>query len=208
MAGSTQVLRAYPFSDFPNGKVNTAILSAEIEASSPAISQPLASASLSGTTCSLYFNALLLTADETQLNVLVAAHQGEDFESAFQRASVEAEGATNDTTVDVEKVSLATGPLPEGRYSVTWYAEVAASSVLANTGASVGFTAAVNGGAAAELGRTANDLTTYVSFAGAYSAPLKAGESLTLAILFKRLGASSNPAKVRRARIFVSPQGT
>jgi hypothetical protein len=206
MAHTIRVDCTYPFTDFPNGKVNTAILAAEIAASSPAISQPCSGVSVSGTSCTAVFPELLVAADITQLDALVAAHQGADFQSAFQRAMSEAE-ATNDTTSDVDKVTLATGALPSGYYDVTWYAEVCASSSVANTGASVGFMAAKNGGATTEIGRTANDLTTYISFAGGYSAQLAAGESLTLAIVFKRLGASSNPAKVRRARIFLAPQG-
>jgi hypothetical protein len=207
MAGTTFTYRTYPFTDFPNHVVNPSILQTEIGNYSPTITQPVSSITLGGTTCTIIMNGLLVAADITGLDTVVADHQGSVFSSQTQRANSEAQ-SSSDLTTDTAKVSLSTGPLPAGYYSATWYAEIACTGIVANTGVSAGFTIQKNGGTVTEIGRSANNLSTYVSFSGSYSAQLVSGDSLVMAINFKRLGSTSNPALIQRARIFLNPQGS
>lgn len=88
--------------DFPNGKVNTSIFTVEIEQSSIS-SAALEMINTSGDDCDVVFDGALSGGDETTLDGLVAAHQGD----------VVPESGTV-TTTDATETTLLEGPVPEG----------------------------------------------------------------------------------------------
>ena len=197
----------YPLSDFveSGGVVSPVILKQEL--TDAGLSVTVNSVSVSDTVVNMFFFGMVLAADVTLVDAVVAAHTGDTFQPKYQREVSEVE-LTNDTTTDVEKVSMDTGALEAGNYVVSWYAELCVTSVVAGTGASGGLNATKNGGSIVEVGRSVNDLSVYTSLSGSYTLlDVKDGEHYAFALVFKRLGASSNPAKMRRARIFLTPGG-
>lgn len=204
MSASSQSQLSYPLADFvaSGGVVNPVVLQQEMV--DAGLSVEVNSVSVSDTLANLFFLGMILAADVLLVDAVVAAHTGSAFQPRHQKATSEA-ASSQDTTTDTEKVSLSTGVLAAGSYVVSWYAEISVTSVVANTGVSAGFVATKNGGADVEAGRSVNDLTVYCSFSGSYQFDVLDGEHFTFTVVFKRLGASSNPAKIRRARIFLAP---
>ena len=88
--------------DFPNGKVNTSILTTEILQSSIS-SAALEMINTSGDDCDCVFDGVLSGGDQTTLAALVAAHQGD---------SVPDSGTV--MTTDATETTLIEGPIPPG----------------------------------------------------------------------------------------------
>jgi hypothetical protein len=202
MAGTTTTTRKYPFSDTPNTKVNPNILEAEVVAAGPygdggTITE--VSVTLQGTDVYLAFDGLLLDVDETTLDVVIDAHQGQDFSEVAQEARDETE-SSDDSGSRQSKLALNTGPLPAGTYLVAWYAEIECDAVVAGTGCKGSLTV---GGT--EVASSVNDLSQYISFSGSAPRTIVAGDGFDLDLGWERSGASSNPAKMRRARLSVTP---
>ena len=195
----------YPLSDFveSGGVVSPVILKQEL--TDAGLSVTVNSVSVSDVLVNMFLLGMILEADVTLVDAVVAAHTGSAFSSKHQKAILQAE-ATNNTTTDETRVSLDSGVLPAGIYTIMWYAEIAVTSLLANTGASVAMVVTKNGNGAVEAGSSVNDLPYYTSFSGSYQLEVTDGDQWVLALTWKRIGTSSNPAKIRRARIFLSPE--
>lgn len=183
--------------DFPNQAVNEDVLTAEIEASS--ITQPLVGISVAGDDVTITFADALSAGEKTTLDTIVANHQGVPFAETVQRAFSEGEDTTTDTSYQ-EKLSLATGPLPQGDYLVAWYAEVSVDTLIGGTGIFGQVT--YNG---TERGFTSTDSDFYKSFSGQAIVQVTAGDSPTIAINYRRVG-GLNTVKIRRARLLVAMQ--
>jgi len=98
------VSQTYTYSisvDFPNAKVNSSIFTTEIAQSSIA-SAALEMINTSGDDCNAVFDGVLSAPDETTLDGLVAAHQGD---------AVPESGSV--TTTDATETTLLEGPVPE-----------------------------------------------------------------------------------------------
>lgn len=80
---NTQVIETYYYADFPNGKVNAVILEREINEASGVTNKPVTVVDR-GAQVDITFTVLLSSSEETALNAVVAAHQGEDFQTAEQ----------------------------------------------------------------------------------------------------------------------------
>lgn len=183
--------------DFPNQAINEDVLTAEIQGSS--ISTPLVGISVSGDDVDIIFQDALSAGDKTTLDGLVAAHQGVPFSDTVQRAFSEGESQTTSTDYQ-EKLSLSTGPLPQGDYLVSWYCEIGVDTLLGGSGVFAQVT--YNG---TERGFTSSDSDFYRSFSGSAIVQLSAGDSPTIAINWRRVGAS-NTAEIRRARLLIAMQ--
>jgi len=183
--------------DFPNQAVNTDVLTAEIEGSS--ITTALVGISVLNDDVDITFVDALSGADKTTLDGIVAAHQGVAFSDTVQRVFSEAESTTTDTSYQ-EKLTLSTGPLPEGDYLISWYCEIGVDTLLGGSGVFAQVT--YNG---TERGFTSSSSDFYRSFSGSAIVQLSAGDSPTIAINWRRVGAS-NTAKIRRARLLVAMQ--
>ena len=194
---TTTSTRTYTFSEFPNGKVNTAMLEAEIAVA--ALSVPLAtSPQLTGSSAVLTFSGLLTAADITALNTVVAAHQGLDFSTTSEMADDLTE-TTNATTTWANKLATSIGPLPAGAYLISWSCE---HDLLAEV-------AGVNSQARVTLNGWALNMDSWPHavthhFGGAVPYIAGAGDNFELAIGFRTNGASAATARMRRVHIAVA----
>jgi len=201
MAGSTQVTRTYPITDFPNTDCNTAIFKQEI-ADDPTVTTTPQSVIRSGAEVVVVFASLILAAEVAALDALVAAHQGSDFNPTFQKAqNTEIVEATDATLV--ESVALDTGVLPAGNYQIAWVSEVRLDSTANNTGAKATLSYAKNGGTAAEGASHTTDLNAYQQFSGSYSQEIADGESIQIGLLVSKVGAGAVTAQIRKCRLSV-----
>jgi len=111
--------------DFPNQKVNSTILTKEIEGS--AIVTALDYIFTSGDECDIWFDDALSGGDQTILDGLVAAHQGTDTTDAPQTVTSEEESIST-TTEYRDKINSTLDPVTGGTYRVAWSYEVKTSN--------------------------------------------------------------------------------
>lgn len=197
----------YALSAFPNSLVNAGVLADQIN-STRAIGQRLSFVTLDGSTVSLAFPAPVTGSPKTALDGVVAAHQGRGYGPGIQTANAMAQ-QSNNTTGDVVAVALVCEPLQAGKYQFQWICEIAPSSNVANTGARVAVQSNVSGSFADHFEKNVNAppvaIEAWDTFTGVIVATLAtAGTTPTVRLVWRRLGASSNAALIRRARLVVS----
>lgn len=121
--------QAYPFTvsaAFPNAKVSVPVLQNQIKGSE--IATTLEGVVRAADTCTATFEAALSGADETTLNGLVAAHQGNPYApSPLSGTSEAVEEASSMAPLD--KVSIAAN-LPPGDYNIFWSCDLKSSSTM------------------------------------------------------------------------------
>ena len=132
----------------------------------------------------------------------VTAHVGGAVVGGAQRVISEAE-SSNDTTTNAEKAALASGLLEAGSYTLSWYCEIATTSVLALSGAKAVLEVDLGGGFI-ERGEISHDLNTYMPFSGSLPQDRVDGQKIDARIRWRRLGALSNPARIQRCRIAIT----
>jgi hypothetical protein len=199
---STRTLRTYALTEFPNDKANALILGAQIVAAG------LSSATLSAVTekagtVIVAFDGLLSSADEATLDAVIAAHQGDDFIALPQTATSESE-STDDSGAEQTKLTLSVGPLPEGSYMLSWYSEIRTDAEVANTAAQVRLYVDKNGGGEVERGEKTWQFSQYNQFSGSFPFAALAGDTYELRLAYERLGGSSNPVSIQRARLGIA----
>jgi len=109
--------------DFPNAKVATDKLSDQIEASS--IATALDCINTHGDDCDIWFEDALSGADQTTLDGVVAAHDGEPYELGGYGES-DAEETT--TSTEYQRKLRLSGDYAGGLYYVEWYCEIMCES--------------------------------------------------------------------------------
>lgn len=185
-------------SDFPNSIVNLAVLQAEINANLIAPARTVEGIEASGDDVTIEFDDDLTAGQETSLNGIVAAHQGEGFVEVTQALYEEAEQTTSMTTYQ-EAAALDSGILKAGKYRLHWYAETSLAAVVA-TGRAV-VRVMWNG---SERGTDSNASDFYTSFSGTVIVDVDDLDAPTLSIEYRMAGTSAT-ARVRRCRLFIEP---
>lgn len=182
--------------DFPNQTIDASVLTAEINASS--IGPVLEGITIDGDDVVITFDDDLSTGEETTLDGIVAAHQGDPFVEDIQKLF--SEGVQTETgTTFVEAASLDSGLLAAGEYLITWYSEI---SVETGDNTS-GVIARVlwNG---TERAESAGNLSFYQSFGGSVIVDVNALAAPSLSVEFRRVG-TANTARIRRIRLSIAP---
>lgn len=119
--------QSYPFTistAFPNGKVNNTVLRDQIMESS--IATLLEGILCQADTCTVTFEAALSGGDETTLNALVAAHQGDPY-SAFPLIATNDPEEQASSIAPLDKVTINVH-LPAGKYDINWSCDLKSSS--------------------------------------------------------------------------------
>ena len=204
MTGTTQTIRSYQLSDFPNNECNAAILNQQIKNDATVTTDP-ASVNRSGSTVAIAFNSLITAAEEAQLDVLVAAHQGNAFQQLPIAQYSEAQ-SSDDTGDEVTKLSVLTDPLPAGVYFVSWSQELAVTADNAGATKCVGrLMVTKNGGTAveraSESGQGAGPDDDWEGMGASLALTIYDGETYQFDLTFQRVGTSGNAALARRSRI-------
>lgn len=162
MSATARTTLIYPLTDFTTsgGVVNSVSLKQELTDAS--LSIPVSGASLDSSYCTITLSGNATSDDITKCNTVVAAHTGAAFSSTTQRVSDENEAETVLTDWQTH-LTLTSGPLPAGYYSLVWYAEIYLDSVVA--GDSVDVHALVG---STERGFQSSSSNLVDSFSGVY----------------------------------------
>lgn len=201
-----ETLVDYALSAFPNSLFNAAVLADQIAAAT-AIGRRLSYTTLTGVTVSLAFPGPVVGAAKTALDAVVAAHQGAPYGSLPQ-SDAQAGELSNNTGTDATALALPLPPLPQGAYLLTWTCEIAATSNVADTGVRAAIQSNISGSFADHYEQNVAAPTVagtfWTVFTGSIVANVPSGASPTVRLRWRRLGASSNPALIRRCRIAVT----
>lgn len=156
-----------------------------------------------GTTFQVSFTALLLAADITAIDAIVAAHTGVAFGAGTTR--VQEIGKTTDSTnAWIQKISLTTGPLKKGWFMVNASGEMELEDLNVPTGrVEVQVLQTDRDNTDAQVLQDTWDQDNWNSMQMSHAKYCQDGEVLTLKFQFR----SRNGALVgvRRARLSVSP---
>ena len=192
--------------NFPNARVRVPVLLDQVRQS--AVGQPVDRIVVNGDSVILSFKNAVAGAALTALNAVIAAHAGDDYGAPVQSAVANPQ-QSNNTTNDEVALALALQPMQAGDYIVSWICEFAPTTNVANTGARVAFQSNVSGSFVDHyednLGAPSSAGTFWRTFTGSLVTTIAAGASPTIRLIWRRLGASSNAALIRKCRIAIAP---
>lgn len=201
---SVKTIFEYDVTVTVNDKVNAGILKSELEAAdSPALTVPVDSVVVEGTTIIVTLEGNATDADETVVDTVVAAHEGDDFVPvpAFEIQEAQSDDSA-DPGVEVTKASLNVGPLPTGLYLVGWFMECYLASASTTSRVQGRVFVSKNGDTPAERGECNNNQPIpYAPLSGSFPMQVTDGETISLSLRFQQLGAVDNTARARRARL-------
>lgn len=202
--------------DFPNGRVDASVLTAEIEGSSIGSESGamLVGITLEATgggggfpppggdpdTAIIEFDEDLTTNEEVTLSTIVGSHRGDPFVDGVQRETALGERvtATSDYS-DLVAAVLESGELEGGEYTLSVSFELAVSTANNTSGAQV--QVRFNG---MEVASAASALQVYDLRSVSQPVALRSGDSPVIDVRCRRVG-TANTAKVRRVRISLAP---
>jgi hypothetical protein len=182
----------YPIAAFPQQAVNPDLLASQVP--EVGISRDLANIDVSDPALVVFtFDTDLSAADKDSLDGLVAFHTDPTTGSAQRQVSAAED--TNATDDWQNKVTLAPGPSPKGRYLVTWYSEMKldADSNAAGAMGRLKYQGAEQGFGACQKG-------SYCPFGGSVTIDCAEGDEPVIELAFRRIGAAA-AASMRRAQI-------
>lgn len=188
--------------DFPNETVAPEVLTDEIN-TSESISETVDHIHIKNDDCDIWMSAALDGAEQTALNAIVAAHQGESYQQLFSgHAESEGESTTSSESY-IEKINH-NDTYEAGDYLINWFAEMQCSA--GNTIAKLRLK--FNDEIIAESHYDPNSSETgdnwkFTSFCGFKRKTITAG---THTIKMEFCGTNDNKSvTIRRARINISP---
>lgn len=200
---SSNTQRFYDKSEFTSAGVSGADFNAEIfqvELANASWSGAVPSVSVQGSTVTVLFLYLPTSGDISTLDGLVSAHVGGTLVGNFLTEIDETESAGLDSTTLTQRLELTSGLLASGNYILSWYIEGRTTSVLANSGVFLELQVDLGGGYVARA-EESSDLSTYTHLAGSLPVSRNAGQILNAQLMYRRLGGTSNPVFVQRARL-------
>lgn len=185
--------------DFPNDKVNLDALTYQIEHSS--ISTALDHIRVTGDDCWIWFVDALSVDDQTTLDGLVAAHDGEPLPLPTEQMAEDVDEEQTSNTSWQDKVVLVTVPEPSGNYVVNWSAELMSSKNNNNVEVQV----VMDG--VGTLSEGAHDRRNWLSASGFGEVELTGIAERTIRLQFRKAtDANQNMAAyIRRASLRISP---
>jgi hypothetical protein len=201
----TQTSRTYALTEFTSSTpetVNVGIFAQELEDDGYVVEKP-SSVYRSGTSVVVEWASTVVSQDTFDaVDAAVAAHVGGAYANIPITEISEGESSTDATTYQ-SKVTLDSGLLPAGQYLLGWYCEIKTQGTVSNTAVQAVLEVAKNGGAPVERGENTWPYPQYNDFSGSFPFTATDGESYEMTLLYKRLGASSNPAYIKRARLYI-----
>jgi hypothetical protein len=191
----------YKISDTANDKVNSELLTEEINASaiSTGVLEAISTvdAAPPNDDLDITFDVALSAGDKTTLDGVVAAHQGTNTIERIQRQQSTAI-ADNLTNVDIVKVTLTTLPHKAGLYFIQWYAEIRVSD--GSLGDRCQATVETDGSNVGEC--NAFD-ANWLSMSGYDPIVLAEGDAPVTEIMWRLVGGGGDTAQIRRARLAI-----
>jgi hypothetical protein len=195
---------ANEFTALTNGSLaeNKSIIEAALQQFSPALGLPVNEVrlALGGAALIVEWAALPSADDVERVDALIPTIEGvattsEPFEfNAF-------EASTSTSSTPVPKIAQVTPPLSAGTYQVIWTSSIRMQAVAANTGIEAKIRLERSDGAVVEQ-TDAWDLANNHAFNGCITFQILAGQTISAALSFSRLGASGT-AEMSGARVTI-----
>jgi hypothetical protein len=204
--GQTTTQRLYALTEFTSStpaNVNAAIFKQELFDDAGVVEKPLTVARTGSNVLVEWSGVTVAQATLDAVDAAVAAHVGGQFQATPQTAFAEAEDS-DDTGDEKTRLTLSTGLLTDGTYEVYWYCEVKVDAEVANSAVEARLFVDKNGGGEVERGSQAWPFPQYGVFSGSFPVVVADGDDYDLRIAYERLGPTSNPAFIRRARLAVT----
>jgi len=200
---STTTRRDYATSEFTSAtEVNVGIFAQELQDDASVVEKPT-NVYKSGTTVTVEWVAVTVSQGTIDaVDADVAAHVGGGYATPPVTENLEAE-TSDDSGDEQTRLELDSGLLPAGNYLLGWYSEVKLDAEVANSAVAVRLYVTKNGGTEQERGTCVWPYSQYHDFAGSFPFVAADGDRYELRLAWERLGASSNPAFIQRARLFV-----
>lgn len=201
---STLVIKAYDVATTINKKVNIPVLTQEIQDAVSVTTKP-GEVTLQGSQVHCTFTELVSPEVENALDAVVAAHEGEEFSSAYQSTSaaddvygaVPIEATAADGWVDV--IDFDSGALPAGQYKALWSCEHRVDQEVDGDDSEIQVQLEVNG-VYVETNSDSNQSEKYHSFSNGIVKPVVDGEHIRMRLRIRKTGAGAAKAVLRRAR--------
>jgi hypothetical protein len=190
----------YPFSSFPDDEVNADKLEDEIQAS--AITGDLKYiTTISEVECDIWFEDALSAEDQTLLDDVVAAHDGQPYPTVVPVSGEDVEISQTTSENWEDKVVVATPVYPAGTYTVEWSAEL--NSSKSNSEAQVRVSV---DGQAEEISSGGTNSRTWLPCSGIGEITFSDTGVKTLRLQFKRSSSANKTmaAGIRRAFLKIS----
>lgn len=200
MAVTVVTAYTYPITDTLNDEVNTAILKQELD-DATGLTVSVGNVNVSGSNVVIEMLGDAVAADETIVAGVVAAHEGDEFVETPLEESNNGTIATTDGS-DTEVLSLETGPLPDGKYLVSWGVEYGMTLVSPVAEARIYFKTQKNSDAAVTRFQSAAYTNKWHHFGGSDMLTINNGNSYTLSLSIIADN-TSNPAEARKRRIAI-----
>jgi hypothetical protein len=200
---STTTRRDYNLSEFTSSSdPNVGIFTQELQDDTNVVEKPT-NVYRSGTTITVEWVGVTVSQGTVDaVDADVAAHVGGGYASPPITEILEAE-TSDDSGDEQTRLELDSGLLPAGNYLLGWYSEVKLNAVVTNTAVAVRLYVNKNGNGEVERGLCTWPYPQYHDFAGSFPFVAADGDRYELRLAWERLGASSNPAFIQRARLFI-----
>lgn len=201
MAVTIQSNLIYPIADFPNTVVNPQILSEEFD-SNGAIAVTVNNINQQGSNVHCLFDGLIEETEVTAADAVVAAHQGEPFDSPVTREA--SEGVSSDSSDGwISKLILQTGPLAAGFYRLNATCEHSVATESAGNATDIQVLLSTSSLTDFQSDSDHSRYEEYSKFAAGSPFEVVDGETIKLEIQFRSVNGVT--ARCRRARLAVSP---
>lgn len=201
---STQTSRTYALTDFTSSTpstVNVGIFTQELQDDGYVVEKP-SNVYRSGTSVIVEWTTIVSQDTFDAVDNAVAAHVGGIYADIPITEISEGE-SSSDSTSYVTKATLDSGLLPAGQYLMGWYCEIKTQNTVTNTAIQSALYVSKNGGADIERGENTWPYPQYNDFSGSFPFSATDGERYVMTLVYKRLGAQSNPAVIQRARLYI-----
>lgn len=158
----------------------------------------------SGGVVKISFSGAVSQADLDRVDVLAAAHTGQDFSPVKQSAAMADDvwgqpGMSTQSTDWIDVLDHDSGPLPAGYYLINYSAELRMDQLVDNEDAQVRVLQEINGNYV-ETNMDTLPLTEWQAFTAGMEYPVVAGGRIKVKIQYRKTAAGAATAYIRRAR--------
>ena len=198
MAVTTVTNLSYPITDTLNDDVNSPILKQELEDETLSVS--VGNVELIGTTILIELLGDASSSDITAVTGVVEAHAGDDFVEV-PLTEIAVSETSDDSGSEITKVTMTTGALPAGSYTIIWHMEHKVNTNTGNTASRATLYYSKNGDTPSQFLQNNVILDQWVEFGSSYPIDVNDGDSWLFTLRHQRIGTSGNASHCRRGRI-------
>lgn len=206
--GTTTTQRYYSASEFTSSSsINIPVFKQELEDDSSVVEKPYDVTRDGDTIIVHWTSATVSQATIDAVDAAVAAHVGGAYPTLPITSASVAESSMDSQTEET-KLTLDANNLKAGAYFFSWYSEIKTNAEVASSAVKAILYYTKNGGAETDQAEKSWQFSAYNPFNGSFPLDVKDDDSYSLRLAYRRLGPSSNPVFIQRARLAISKFAT